>query len=140
MSEKAKKPVLGEQAARVKNILSVDDQGNIQDSMEKDQAQRMKPDKTIRYVKVKDISLPPLNSAVELPSDNTPLPEGMTIGPQTKAGQPGAFYIPVETTNGRRYIIVVLGSSSNLTALFERQPRRAHLITLALLLVTTRLS
>ena len=140
MREEAKQPLLGEQAARVKNILSVDDQGNIQDSMEKDQTPRMNPDKTIRYVKVKDISLPPLNSAVELPSDNTPLPEGMTIGPQTKAGQPGAFYIPVETTNGRRYIIVVLASSSNLTTLLERQSRRSQLITLAVLLVTTGLT
>src|SRR5258708_18180113 len=32
MSEQAKQPLLGEQAARVKNILSVDDQGNIQAS------------------------------------------------------------------------------------------------------------
>ena len=140
MSEEAKEPLLGEQAARVKNILSVDDQGNIQDSMEKDQTPRMNPDKTIRYVKVKDISLPPLNSAVELPSDNTPLPEGMTIGPQTKAGQPGAFYIPVETTNGRRYIIVVLASSSNLATLLERQSRQSQLYTLAVLLVTTGLT
>jgi len=140
MSEQAKQPLLGEQAARVKNILSVDDQGNIQDSMEKDQTPRINPDKTIRYVKVKDISLPPLNSAVELPSDNTPLPEGMTIVPQTKAGQPGAFYIPVETTNGRRYIIVVLGSAGNLTTLLERQSRQSQLYTLAVLLVTTGLT
>ena len=140
LSEEAKQPLLGEQAARVKNVLSVDDQGNIQNSMDKDQTPRINPDKTIRYVKVKDISLPPLNSAVELPSDNTPLPEGMTIGPQTKAGDPGAFYIPVDTDLGRRYIIVVLGSSSNLTTLLERQSRQSQLYTLAVLLVTTGLT
>jgi signal transduction histidine kinase len=140
LSEEAKQPLLGEQAARVKNILSVDDQGNIQNSMEKDQTPRMNPDKTIRYVKVKDIFLPPLNSAVELPSDHTPLPEGMTIGPQTKAGQPGAFYIPVDTDLGRRYIIVVLASSSNLATLLERQSRQSQLYTLAVLLVTTGLT
>lgn len=140
LSEEAKQPLLGEQAARVKNVLSVDDQGNIQNSMDKSQTPRINPDKTIRYVKVKDISLPPLNSAVELPSDNTPLPEGMTIGPQTKAGEPGAFYIPVETDLGRRYIIVVLGSSSNLATLLERQSRQSQLYTLAVLLVTTGLT
>ncbi len=136
----AKQPLLGEQTERVKNILRVDDQGNIRDSLDKELILQKNPDKSVHYVKVKDISLPPLNPAVDLPSDNTPLPEGMTIGPQTKAGEPGAFYIPVETTNGRRYIIVVLGSSSNLTALLERQSRRSQLITLAVLLVTTGLT
>jgi len=45
--------------------------------------------------------LPPLKSAVELPSETAPLPEGMTIGRQSTAA---AFYIPVETTKGRRYV------------------------------------
>src|SRR5437762_8129826 len=133
----AKQPLLGEQTERVKNILRVDDQGNIRDSLEKDQAPRRNQDTSISYVKVKDISLPPLNPAVELRSDNTPLPEGMTIGPQTKAGEPGAFYFAVDTTDGRRYIIVVLGSAGNLTTLLERQTRKSQLYTLAVLLVTT---
>src|SRR5216684_1277093 len=140
MRDETKQPLLGEQAERVKNILRVDDQGNIQDSLDKELNPRENPDKSVHYVKVKEISLPPLNPAVDLPSDNTPLPDGMTIGPQTKAGEPGAFYFPVETTNGRRYIIVVLGSASNLTALLERQSRRSQLITLAVLLVTTGLT
>ena len=136
----AKQPLLGEQTERVKNILRVDDQGNIRDSLEKDQAPRRNQDTSISYVKVKDISLPPLNPAVELRSDNTPLPEGMTIGPQTKAGEPGAFYFAVDTTDGRRYIIVVLGSAGNLTTLLERQTRKSQLYTLAVLLVTTCLT
>jgi signal transduction histidine kinase len=136
----AKQPLLGEQTERVKNILRVDDQGNIRDSLDKDQAPRRNQDTSTSYVKVKDISLPPLNPAVELPSDNTPLPEGMTVGPQTKAGEPGAFYFAVDTTDGRRYLIVVLGSAGNLTALLESQSRKSQLYTLAVLLVTTGLT
>jgi signal transduction histidine kinase len=136
----AKQPLLGEQTERVKNILRVDDQGNIRDSLDKDQAPRRNQDTSISYVKVKDISLPPLNPAVELPSDNTPLPEGMMIGPQTKAGEPGAFYFAVDTTDGRRYIIVVLGSAGNLTTLLERQTRKSQFYTLAVLLATTCLT
>jgi signal transduction histidine kinase len=140
MRDEAKQPLLGEQAERVKNILLVDDEGNIQDSLDKKLIPQKNPDKSVHHVKVKEISLPPLNLAVDLPSDNTPLPDGMTVGPQTKAGEPGAFYFPLETTNGRRYIIVVLGSSSNLATLLERQSRQSLLYTLAVLLVTTGLT
>lgn len=137
MRDQAKQPLLGEQSERVKNVLIVDDEGDIKDSLDKNQIPQQSPDKTIRYLKVKDISLPPLKSAVELPSENTPLPEGMTIGRQSTAG---AFYIPVETDKGRRYVIVVLGSTNSLMTILRRQARQALLYTLAVLLVTTCLT
>ena len=137
MREQAQQPLLGEQADRVKNVLIVDDEGNIKDSLDKNQVPRENPDKSIRYVKVKDISLPPLKSAVELPSEEAPLPEGMTIGRQSAAG---AFYIPVETTSGRRYVIVVLGSEYILMTILRRQARQSLLYTLAVLLITTGLT
>src|ERR1700704_4312631 len=137
MREQAKQPLLGEQAERVKNVLIVDDEGNIKDSLDKNQIPQENPDKSIRYVKVKDISLPPLKNAVELPSENGPLPEGMSIGRQSTAG---AFYFPVETTNGRRYVIVVLGSANSLMTILRRQARQSLLYTLAVLLVTTCLT
>jgi signal transduction histidine kinase len=137
MREQAQQPLLGEQADRVKNVLIVDDEGNIKDSLDKNQVPRENPDKSIRYVKVKDISLPPLKSAVELPSENAPLPEGMTIGRQSAAG---AFYIPVETTKGLRYVIVVLGSENSLMTILRRQARQSLLYTLAVLLITTGLT
>src|SRR5438034_10836167 len=62
MREQAKRPLLGEQAELVKNVLIVDEQGNIKDSLDQNQGPIQNPDKSIRYVKVKDISLPPLNS------------------------------------------------------------------------------
>ena len=76
--------------ARVKNVIIVDDQGNIKDSLDKNQNPQWNPDKSIRFVMVKDISLPPLNSALGLPPDNTPLPEGMNVVPESRAGSAGA--------------------------------------------------
>ena len=133
MRDQAKQPLLGEQAERVKNVLIVDENGNIKDSLDENQTPRFNPDKSVRYVKVKDIALPPLRSAVELPSETAPLPEGMTIG-QPTGGDPGAFYFPVTTTSGRVYVIVVLGSS--LMTILRRQARQSLLYTLAVLLVT----
>jgi len=70
-------------------------------------------------------------------SETAPLPEGMTIGRQSTAA---AFYIPVETTKGRRYVIVVLGSENSLMTILRRQARQSLLYTLAVLLVTTCLT
>ena len=140
MREQTRQPLLGEQAERVKNVLIVDDEGNIKDSLEKNQIPRQNADKSITYVKVKDISLPPLRSAVELPSENAPLPEGMTIGHQNTPNDPGAFYFPVTTTSGRRYVVVVLGSANSLMTILRRQARQSLLYTLAVLLITTCLT
>ncbi|MDX6500533.1 MAG: hypothetical protein QOG23_3793 [Blastocatellia bacterium] len=137
LRDRAQQPLLGAQADRVKNVLIVDEQGNIQDSLDINQIPQWNSDKSIRYVKVKDISLPPLKSAVEVPSEDTPLPEGMTIGHQSTAE---AFYFPVKTTSGWRYVIVVLGSENSLMTIFRRQARRSLLYTLAVLLVTTFLT
>jgi len=64
MREQTKQPPFSEQA--VKNVLIVDENGYIIDSLDKNQIPVQNPDKSIRYVKIKDISMPPLRSAVEL--------------------------------------------------------------------------
>jgi signal transduction histidine kinase len=139
MREQMGKPLFGGQGDRVRNLLIVDDQGNIVDSLDKNQNPVQTTD-GIRYVLVKDVVLPPLRSAVDLPSDNAPLPEGMSIGHLLTPGEPGAFYFPIETTKGRRYVIVVLGSANTQMALLKRQARQSLLYTLAVLLVTTCLT
>jgi len=140
MRDQASQASFGEQAERVKNVLIVDEDGNIKDSLDKNQFPRENSDTSVTYVKVKDISLPPLRSAVDLPSENVPLPAGMTIGHFTTANEPGAFYFPVTTTNGRRYVIVVLGSANSMMTILRRQARQSLLYTLAVLLVTTCLT
>jgi signal transduction histidine kinase len=140
MREEVKSPWFGNRADRVHNVLIVDESGNIKDSLDINQTPQQNPDKSIRYVKVKDISLPPLKSAVELPEFNAPLPEGMNVVAAAAAMDQGTYYFPVDTTKGRRYIIVVLGSANNLTTTLQQQSRRSLLSTLGVLLITTCLT
>jgi len=140
MKEQSTQPLLGEHSERIKNILIVDELGNIKNSLDKNQSPQFNPDKSIRYVNVKDVSLPPLSSAVDLSTDNTRLPQGMTIAPQNKAGSAGAFYFPVATEMGRRYVIVVLDSANTMTVLLKREAQQSLLYTLAVLLVMTCLT
>lgn len=140
MQDESPQPLLGEHSERIKNILIVDEDGNIKNSLDKNQTPRINPDQSIRYVNVKDVSLPPLSSAVDLSTDNTPLPQGMTIEPQNKAGSAGAFYFPVVTEMGRRYVVVVLDSANTMTVLLKREAQQSLLYTLAVLLVMTCLT
>jgi signal transduction histidine kinase len=140
MRDEAKQPLLGGQTERVRNVLLVDDQGNIKDSLDQNQVPRKNPDKSVRYIRIKDVTLPPLNSAVGLAPDDTALPEGMTIAAQNRPGDAGAFYFPVETDRGRQYVIVVLDSANTLRTFLRHQARRSLLYTLAVLLVTTCLT
>src|SRR5258707_11526121 len=55
MREQARQPLLGEQAERVKNVLIVDDEGNIKGNLGKAQVPLQGPDKYVPYVKDKDI-------------------------------------------------------------------------------------
>ena len=80
--------------------------------------------------------LPPLRSAVELPDESQQLPAWLAAA-RAQSGEPGAFYFPVETQQGRWYVIVVLGSANTLTNILERQASRSASYTLMLLLGTT---
>ncbi len=130
-------PLLDEKEGRVKNVMVVDADGMVQDSLIGDYAPTENEDKTIRYVRITDVPLPPLSSAVELPDENQNLPNWITASAPPKPGEPGAFYFPLETTKGRRYVIVVLGSANTLTNILQRQASRSAFYTLVLLLATT---
>lgn len=130
-------PFLDEKEGRVKNVMVVDSEGLVQDSLVGDYAPAENEDKSVRYVHIKDVPLPPLSSAVELADEGQNLPPWITASAPPKPGEPGAFYFPLETTKGRRYVIVVLGSANTLTDILQRQASRSALYTLLLLLATT---
>ena len=139
MQAEVKSPLFGDRADQVHNVLIVDESGNIKDSLDINQTPQQKPDKSLRYINVKDISLPPLKSAVELPEFHA-LPQGMNLATAgTKMDQP-AYYFPLDTDKGTRYIIVVLGSANNLAATLRQQSRRSLLWTLGVLLFMTFLT
>jgi signal transduction histidine kinase len=130
-------PLLNDKNVRVKNILVVDDDGNVRDSLIPEFNPREREDQTTRYVQFKDIQLLPLRSAVQYSNEHEQLPSWIPPSTNVDFGEAGAFYFPVQTDKGRRFIIVVLDSAHTLTNVLERQASRSALYTLAVLFVTT---
>ena len=135
----AREPLLNNKRIRVRNILIVDDDGNIRDSLAPEFSPRKNEDGSPRFVQFKDIQLLPLRSVVQFTgaADEQPLPPWIPPSTTSDFGEAGAFYFPVKTDQGRRFIIVVLDSANILTNVFERQTSRSALLTLAVLFVTT---
>jgi nitrogen fixation/metabolism regulation signal transduction histidine kinase len=79
----------------------------------------------------------PLRSAVQFTDEHEPLPAWIPPSTSVDFGQAGAFYFPVQTTKGRRFIIVVFDSANILTNVLERQASRSAIYTLGVLFVTT---
>jgi|ERR1043166_2219840 signal transduction histidine kinase len=129
-------PLLEEPNGRVRNVLVVNSNGDVVDSLSKDYAPEKNPGSPLSYKKIMDVPLPPLKSAVELP-DESQLPPEWLAAALAQSGEPGAFYFPVGTQQGRLYIIVVLGSAKTLRSILERQASRSAQYTLLLLLATT---
>ncbi|HEY8188338.1 MAG TPA: ATP-binding protein [Pyrinomonadaceae bacterium] len=122
---------------RVRNVLVIDGDGNVIDSLDQAYAPVQNPDKSTRYVNITQIPLPHLSSAVQLNDENEPLPPWLNASRSPQADEPAAFYFPVETQQGRWYVVVVLSSANTLNRILERQPSRSALYTLLLLLTTT---
>jgi signal transduction histidine kinase len=132
-------PLLNNKQVRVRNILVVDDAGNIWDSLNPEYNPGKNEDGSPRYVQFKDIQVLPLRSVIPLTGENEQPPLPPWIPPSTSPdfGEAGAFFFPVKTDTGRRFVIVVLDSANVLTNVFERQTSRSALLTLGVLFVTT---
>jgi len=135
--DELREPLIDEKTGRVKNVLVVNSDGEVEDSLVEEYSPHTNPDKTLVKVHLTDVPLPPLTSAVELADINQNLPPWLQGSSVAKAGEPGAFYFPIETAKGRWYIIIVLDSANSLTDILQRQTSRSAYYTLALLLVTT---
>jgi signal transduction histidine kinase len=140
MRKDVRQPLLDEHTGRIRNVLVVDTDGNVLDSLIKSQTPIENDDKTITYAHVTSLGLPRLTSAVELTDENQPLPGWLTSSVAATPQEPGAFYFPIDTTQGRWYIIVVLGSTKTVSDILKQQGSRSLLYTLALLLVTALLT
>ncbi|HEX6731878.1 MAG TPA: ATP-binding protein [Pyrinomonadaceae bacterium] len=132
-----REPLVNDQSGRVKNILLLDDAGNVLDSIVAEYNPVERDDKTITYYQFKDLPLPKLRSAVQFVDEQEQLPPWLSPATNVNFGEAGAFYFPVETDKGRRFIIVVMGSDNAMENVLERQTTRSALYTLVLLLVTT---
>ena len=137
MRNDLREPLIDEKTGRVKNVLVVNSDGEVEDSLVEEYSPQPNPDKTLVKVPISRVPLPPLTSAVELADINQNLPPWLQGSSVAKPGEPGAFYFPIETAKGRWYIIIVLDSANSLTDILQRQTSRSAYYTLALLLVTT---
>ena len=128
--------LFSEKSGQVNNILVIDDEGNVKDSLVPEYNPREREDNTTRYVSIRDVPLPPLRRAARFPDEDEPLPSWL---PATDVdfNEAGAFYFPVQTDKGRRFIIVELEPANTLKNSLERQASRTASYTLLLLLVTT---
>jgi signal transduction histidine kinase len=133
-----RQPLLDENTGRVRNVLVVDSDGQVRDSLDDDYAPGKNDDNTPRYLSFSKVSLPPLSGVVEFVNESRP--SWLPASSLSRPGEPSAFYLPVETTQGRWYVIVVLGSARTLTNILQRQASRSLRYTLGLLLVTTLLT
>lgn len=132
-----KQPLLDENTGRVKNVLVVDADGNVRDSLDDDYAPTTNEDGSARFVPLTSVTLPPISGVVEFGDESQHRPAWLAVSKASRPGEPGAFYLPVETNQGRWYVIVVLGSASNLTNILQEQASKSLRYTLILLLVTT---
>jgi signal transduction histidine kinase len=139
-----KTPFLEEQMGRVKNILVVDEDGNIDDSFDQQYLPRELDDGSVSYWHVSQVPLPPLVDAGQ-PVDRLRelLGRPTETVKQPVAGEERAFPIPVVTrdsTTGVRevnYIIVVLQAAVAPAAETWWQSLRPLLPTLVVLLLAT---
>jgi signal transduction histidine kinase len=136
MAKNLKQP-LNPNNGRTKNVLVVDNDGNVRDSLDDRYAPRLLDDGSTRYVPLAEVQLPPISPVVEFVDEAKTRPAWLKVSSTAKPGEPGAFYLPVDTNRGRWYVIVVLGSASNLANILQEQASRSLRYTLLLLLVTT---
>jgi signal transduction histidine kinase len=132
---KAEQPLLDEKAKRIMNILVVDSQGRVLDSL-KDYNPIQKPDGTLEYLYLRDVKLPPLINPAQIRGDNVELPQSATAPVPQGAGEPRAFAFPVETDKrGRNYVIVALGSANAPSGQVNREETSTLIYTLVVLLL-----
>jgi len=132
-----KQPLLDENTGRVKNVLVVDSNGNVYDSLIDQYAPQKNDDGTKRDVHFADVPLPPLIGLVEAADSTQSRPSWLKVSPTVKLSDAGAFYYPVETDKGRYYVVVVLSSTDTLRSRLREQASNSLRYTLILLLVTT---
>jgi signal transduction histidine kinase len=92
-----------EYGERIANILVIDEEWRVYDSLD----QELLPDEGENYLKLGDVkSLPPLSNALQLGSDRDKFPNAVEDKPSTENGE--SYALPVETDQGRWYVMVVL--------------------------------
>ncbi len=122
----------------VMNVLVVRDDGRVDDSLDPAYNPKTLDDGTYQYKYISDVPLPKriVDSGHDTEGIRRLLPSSENVASLPVAGEPRAFPIPVRTSRGVNYIIVVLGTQSGAPGSADhREALRPLLYTLAVMLV-----
>ncbi|HST52356.1 MAG TPA: ATP-binding protein [Pyrinomonadaceae bacterium] len=130
--------LLVEQARRVVNVLVVRQDGRIDDSLDPDYRPETVSEGQYHYFNVSDpeVQLPKLVDAGEATEGFKRLLPTLPTTAQPVAGEPRTFAVPLQTSRGMNYIVVILGSSAVADESLWRTAKTL-LPTLAVLLIAT---
>jgi signal transduction histidine kinase len=138
--ERNKKPLLEEQKGRIINVLVVrDEDGRIEDSLNPDYRPETLDNGEAHYYFIPDLDdkqLPKLVDAGEPTEGFKRLRPSIQVTAQPVSGEPRTFAIPLQTSRGLNYIVVVLGTSPLGDGSFS-ETVRPLLPTLFVLLIST---
>ncbi len=126
--EQRKHPLLDKQAGRVTNIFVINEEGRIEDSLDKSYINR----------NLSEIQLnAPLINIGRFGDAKMQLPQGSFASSPVRIGKPRAFALSVQTDRGLNYIIVVLGSTDVPGGALSWQTAQPLLVTFAVLFGAT---
>lgn len=127
-----KSPIFDPQNGRVKNVIVVDNDWIISDSLD---LELLKVNGEYKPRHLQEVTtIPPVMNLSQLPEeDRARFPN--TAANESASGESHAF--PVETEKGRWYVIVVLRSSREVPTFLNLQAARPLIYTLAVLLAAT---
>lgn len=98
-------------AGRISNVLIIDNEERVADSLDPKYNPVQEPDGTTKYMRLTEVPLPPIVKLEGLPADSVHLPAQLFTSKEPSAGDPRAIAIPVATSKGIKHIIVVLGTA-----------------------------
>ncbi|HZH33446.1 MAG TPA: ATP-binding protein [Pyrinomonadaceae bacterium] len=128
-----KQPFYREHADRIANILVINDEWEINDSLIPDLVPERDEDGDLKRKKLNELTdLPQIQDAEHLGADRARFPTAALNG--SNAGDGETHAIPVETDEGRWYLLVVLKSEKGGA---ERRAAQTLVYPLSLLLVST---
>jgi signal transduction histidine kinase len=137
LDERRPEPFLKEREGRVINVLVINAEGRVDDSLDRRYAPTAGEDGATRYARIADVPLPKLVEAGQTTNDIRRLLPASFSSERPLALEPRAFPIPVRTNRGVSYIIVVLGRERLTVGDSVWRALRRLLPTLIALLVAT---
>ncbi len=118
---------------RIRDIIIIDSNWQVTDSLNPDYVPTTDDDGNVTYRKLSELSdLPPLIAGIRLGDDLTKFPNRKTAA--NKNADDEAHAVPIETSKGRWYVLVLLRNDKGEAARRAAQPLFA---TLGILLIST---